>query len=59
MCCVSLCLRNIEEILAAKGETVKRIEGSAAFEIVVDASSKDQSQYNEETEKSENNQKKQ
>lgn len=54
MSCVALCLRNIEEILAAKGETVKRIEGSAALEIVVDESSKDQSQYNEDTE---NNQK--
>ncbi|XP_026211712.1 DNL-type zinc finger protein isoform X2 [Anabas testudineus] len=49
--------RNIEEILAAKGETVKRIEGSAALEIVVDESSKDQSQCSEDTEKSENNQK--
>nr|XP_046230588.1 DNL-type zinc finger protein [Scatophagus argus] len=33
--------RNIEEILAAKGETVKRVEGSAALEIVVDESSKE------------------
>ncbi|KAG8010569.1 DNL-type zinc finger protein [Nibea albiflora] len=28
--------RNIEEILAAKGETVKRIEGRAALEIMMD-----------------------
>lgn len=57
MFCFALCFRNIEEILAAKGETVKRIEGSAALEIVVDESSKDQSQCSEDTEKSENNQK--
>ncbi|XP_005798778.1 DNL-type zinc finger protein [Xiphophorus maculatus] len=31
--------RNIEEILAAKGETVKRIEGSDALEIVVEETS--------------------
>ncbi|XP_037608567.1 DNL-type zinc finger protein [Sebastes umbrosus] len=46
--------RNIEEILAAKGETVKRIEGSAAFEIVVDESIKDKSQPGENTERSDN-----
>ncbi|XP_074472900.1 DNL-type zinc finger protein [Sebastes fasciatus] len=46
--------RNIEEILAAKGETVKRIEGSAAFEIVVDESIKDESQRGENTERSDN-----
>ncbi|XP_056259712.1 DNL-type zinc finger protein [Seriola aureovittata] len=51
--------RNIEEILAAKGETVKRIEGSAALEIVVDESSKDKSQCSEETEKSDINPEKQ
>ncbi|KAF3701876.1 DNL-type zinc finger protein mtHsp70-escort protein Precursor [Channa argus] len=45
--------RNIEEILAAKGETVRRIEGSAALEIVVDESSKDMSQHSEDTETSE------
>ncbi|TNN62931.1 DNL-type zinc finger protein [Liparis tanakae] len=44
--------RNIEEILAAKGETVKRIEGSAALEILVEESIKDKSQRGENTEKS-------
>lgn len=34
-------LRNIEEILAAKGETVKRIEESAAVEIVAGESLND------------------
>ena len=45
--CAVLCVhfRNIEEILAAKGETVKRVDGSAAFEIVVDESKKDASQF--------------
>ncbi|XP_035523436.1 DNL-type zinc finger protein [Morone saxatilis] len=51
--------RNIEEILAAKGETVKRIEGSAALEIVLDESKKDKSQCGEETEKSNNDPEKQ
>ncbi|XP_039635110.1 DNL-type zinc finger protein [Perca fluviatilis] len=51
--------RNIEEILAAKGETVKRIEGSAALEIVVDESIKDKSQHGEDTEKSDNDPEKQ
>ncbi|KAL0965162.1 hypothetical protein UPYG_G00277560 [Umbra pygmaea] len=32
--------RNIEEILAAKGETVKRVVGEAAFEIVLEESDK-------------------
>uniref|UniRef100_A0A3P8U6J1 DNL-type zinc finger n=1 Tax=Amphiprion percula TaxID=161767 RepID=A0A3P8U6J1_AMPPE len=40
--------RNIEEILAAKGETVKRFEGEAALEIVVDESSKTQQSDNKE-----------
>nr|XP_040052927.1 DNL-type zinc finger protein [Gasterosteus aculeatus aculeatus] len=44
--------RNIEEILAAKGETVKRVEGSAAFETVVEESMKDNSGHFENTEKS-------
>ncbi|XP_017263216.1 DNL-type zinc finger protein [Kryptolebias marmoratus] len=39
--------RNIEEILAAKGETVKKVEGSAALEIVVDESSRDESQQSD------------
>ncbi|XP_059214303.1 DNL-type zinc finger protein [Centropristis striata] len=51
--------RNIEEILAAKGESVKRIEGSAALEIVVDESKKDKPQRGEDTEKSDSNQEKQ
>ncbi|KAJ7988241.1 hypothetical protein DPEC_G00321550 [Dallia pectoralis] len=33
--------RNIEEILAAKGEKVKRVEGEAAFEIVAEESGED------------------
>lgn len=44
--------RNIEEILAAKGETVKRAEGSEALEIVLEESMKKKSQCGEETEKS-------
>ncbi|XP_010899415.2 DNL-type zinc finger protein [Esox lucius] len=36
--------RNIEEILAAKGEKVKRVEGEAAFEIVAEESGKDSTQ---------------
>uniref|UniRef100_A0A3B3ZMC6 DNL-type domain-containing protein n=1 Tax=Periophthalmus magnuspinnatus TaxID=409849 RepID=A0A3B3ZMC6_9GOBI len=35
--------RNIEEILAAKGEIVKRVEGSSALEILVDESQNDKS----------------
>ncbi|XP_031715759.1 DNL-type zinc finger protein [Anarrhichthys ocellatus] len=46
--------RNIEEILAAKGETVKRIKGSPALEILVDESIKDKSPRGENTEKSDN-----
>ncbi|XP_071783726.2 DNL-type zinc finger protein [Centroberyx gerrardi] len=42
--------RNIEEILAAKGEAVKRIEGNAALEIVVEESSED-TQRGQDTEK--------
>lgn len=54
MSCAVFCFRNIEEILAAKGETVRRVEGNAAFEIVMDESKQKQSQCNEDTEKSEN-----
>ncbi|XP_069571757.1 DNL-type zinc finger protein [Brachyistius frenatus] len=43
--------RNIEEILAARGETVRRVEGAAAFEMVVDESSKQESQRGEDPEK--------
>lgn len=55
MLCVGvffLHFRNIEEILAAKGETVRRVEGSAALEIVLDESWKDKSQSAEDIEKS-------
>ncbi|KAL7376101.1 hypothetical protein ABVT39_001061 [Epinephelus coioides] len=51
--------RNIEEILAAKGETVRRIEGSAALEIVMDEPSKDESQHGDDTEKSDSDPEKQ
>lgn len=53
--CAVLCVhfRNIEEILAAKGEAVKRVDGGAAFEIVVDESRKDASQF-EDAEKPDN-----
>ncbi|CAL9682184.1 unnamed protein product [Knipowitschia caucasica] len=37
--------RNIEEILAAKGETVKRVEGSTALEILMDKSLEDKCQH--------------
>ncbi|XP_029024023.1 DNL-type zinc finger protein [Betta splendens] len=43
--------RNIEEILAAKGETVKRMEGNAAFEIVLDESTQNLSQCDDDTQK--------
>ncbi|XP_012723404.2 DNL-type zinc finger protein [Fundulus heteroclitus] len=43
--------RNIEEILAAKGETVKRVAGSAALEIVVEEASRDASQRADAEEK--------
>lgn len=46
--------RNIEEILAAKGETVKRVDGNAAIEIVVDETIKKKSQYDKDTEDSDN-----
>uniref|UniRef100_A0A3Q3NAT9 DNL-type zinc finger n=1 Tax=Labrus bergylta TaxID=56723 RepID=A0A3Q3NAT9_9LABR len=51
--------RNIEEILAAKGETVKRVEGSAALEIVLDESIKENSQRGEDTDKKDNDEEKQ
>ncbi|XP_038130891.1 DNL-type zinc finger protein [Cyprinodon tularosa] len=43
--------RNIEEILAAKGEFVKRVEGSAALEIVLEESNTDSAQKAEREEK--------
>lgn len=59
VCCLFLCFRNIEEILAAKGETVRRIEGGAALEIVMDESSKDKRQCSEDTETSDKDPEKQ
>lgn len=56
---VFLHFRNIEEILAAKGETVRRVEGSAALEIVLDESWKDKSQSAEDIEKSDSDPEKQ
>lgn len=50
----SLYYRNIEEILAAKGETVKRMEGSDALEIVVDECRKDLTPRGDNTEESDN-----
>uniref|UniRef100_A0A3B3XX74 DNL-type domain-containing protein n=1 Tax=Poecilia mexicana TaxID=48701 RepID=A0A3B3XX74_9TELE len=44
--------RNIEEILAAKGETVKRIEGSDALEIVMEEKSRG---YSQKTDKEKEN----
>ncbi|XP_028272917.1 DNL-type zinc finger protein isoform X2 [Parambassis ranga] len=41
--------RNIEEILAAKGETVMRVEGSAALEIVLDKTNPEKSQDGKDT----------
>lgn len=43
--------RNIEEILAAKGEIVKRIEGESALEILVDETSQDISQHDQDKDK--------
>ncbi|KAF7661284.1 hypothetical protein LDENG_00265890 [Lucifuga dentata] len=50
--------RNIEEILAAKGETVRRTEGGDALEIVVEESRKDTSQCDDNTEKVDSDQEK-
>lgn len=55
MFCVALCSRNIEEILAAKGETVKKVEGSDALEIMVDESSRDEAQQRDLLEKLDSN----
>ncbi|XP_041667349.1 DNL-type zinc finger protein [Cheilinus undulatus] len=51
--------RNIEEILAAKGETVKRVEGNAALEIVLDESIEEKSQLGEDTERKNDDKEKQ
>lgn len=40
MCCW-YCCRNIEEILAAKGEAVRKIEGDAALEILAEETGKE------------------
>lgn len=47
----ALCSRNIEEILAAKGEKVKTVKGRDALEIMVDESSKDETQQRDHLEK--------
>lgn len=54
---LSLHCRNIEEILAAKGETVKRVDGNAALEIVMDETIKEKTQYDKDTEESDDNSK--
>ncbi|XP_029941029.1 DNL-type zinc finger protein-like [Salarias fasciatus] len=51
--------RNIEEILAAKGETVRRVEGSAALEIVLDESRKNNPQNGKDTGRTDNEPEKQ
>ncbi|XP_013862023.1 DNL-type zinc finger protein [Austrofundulus limnaeus] len=43
--------RNIEEILAAKGEKVKKVEGSDALEIMADECSRDETQQRDHLEK--------
>lgn len=40
---VVCCHRNIEEILAAKGESVRRVQGNEALEIVAEESIKEAS----------------
>ncbi|XP_037547670.1 DNL-type zinc finger protein [Nematolebias whitei] len=47
--------RNIEEILAAKGETVKKIEGSSALEMVVNESSTEETQQSDSMKKIDKN----
>lgn len=56
---LSLHCRNIEEILAAKGETVKRVDGNAALEIVIDETTNENPQNDKDTEESDNNSEKQ
>lgn len=51
--------RNIEEILAAKGERVKRVDGNAALEIVMGETIKEKPQYDKDTEESDDNSEKQ
>lgn len=45
------CYRNIEEILAAKGESVRRVEGNEALEIVNEESLKEESRNNADEQK--------
>lgn len=56
---LSVRCRNIEEILAAKGETVKRVDGNTALEIVLDETIKEKSLCDKDTEESNNNSEKQ
>lgn len=56
---LSVRCRNIEEILAAKGETVKRVDGNNALEIVLDETIKEKSLCDKDTEESDNNSEKQ
>lgn len=56
---LSLHSRNIEEILAAKGETVKRVDENAALEIVMDETLKEKPRCDKDTEGSDDNSEKQ
>lgn len=44
------CHRNIEEILAAKGEAVRKIEGDAALEILMEKSGEEAQEQKQEQE---------
>lgn len=56
---LSFQFRNIEEILAAKGETVKRVDENAALEIVTDETLKENPRCDKDPEESDNNSEKQ